>query len=618
MTATAFITGASKSGAVRKLTTGLGRVFLGTVAASRFATGVKNPDALIPGGLISVKSIFGFLGGSGKKNPHFGNKLAQYMGTTVQSASELMNTPLSGFTTEGEGGITNRLASVGVPETLLGANPAANVARVMKGPAKATGSLLERVGGFFGFVDEKLDMQRRVDGKIKQQEERISALGELVSEAGGASRFTSFKTNLEAGIKAEGAFKRTPMLKKRNALQAADAIHEKHAAKALQSAAHIKDKALNKEKREAYVPNYTAAELKQLNAVQPSLTVDMAHEEYLAAANKVDGKVPKKLKKAARNYKQAHEDLAELESKKAFWQNPAEALKKRGQDITIGEAADFTLRWGMVAQDGIGQVKNARLNLRALKQLMADVKGVKPQSISTWSALFGATTPMLKEARGQYVKATLLALIPFFGGAIGQEVATRKLHREFGKDNPIVTMGATLGFQAIQSLGGFFTTGETMLQDFANMRITQESGAELTPENYAQLLAAASSEIKSMGGTANYNTTLIAQYYAENKTPIAQVMQDINAGKATLTQRSQQGAEMIKQSQMATQAVQQTQAGHAAPAAPDMSAGEAAPSTAKFADNPRNQSKGGQGSFTERARASQEAGGVLGFGGGAS
>ncbi|GEM_PF-4429688 len=642
MKATAFITGNRAGSKAGLITTGLGALFFGGMRLARYGNIAKNPDQMIPVPGVSVNGVFNWLGGGNKdpKKRHAGNKAANLAGTALQTVQQVMDTPLEGFVKKGEGGLTHKLAST---TNILDANAEEKVGRIMMKPAKAGSSLLTQIGKIFGFADKQFDMTGRIDTKIAKKKDEIASLEEaLKTAANDPSRAARIKQGLtgkdagyasekdvqkllkpaakhiQAGIKEEGKFNNLSALERQGLMTARLKVDAKHQQKALDSVKHIKDKKERKAKLAEYTPKYNKKDLKIIKDSEPLLSADGAEEEILASLeNGAKGKVSGKVKKTLRDYKNANQDLAELENNKSFWVDPVDGLKKKAKDVTLGEVADFTLRWGQVANEGYQQVKGAKVNLRALKQLMADVKGVDPRSISTWSILSGsgATTPMLKEARKQYIKSTFLNLVPFVGGAVGQEIATRKLQRHWGKNNPLVTIISTMGFQAVQSAGGFLTQGETMLQEFANMRMAEETGEPLTSQHYAQLLAAASSEIKKMGGVANYNTTLIAKYYEANNTSIADVMKDINKGKTALTERSQQGAAMVKQGQMASQALQETQAQQA----PQELSGQASAAVeGKFSSDPRNQPKGGKGSFVDRALASQEAGGVMGLGGGDS
>ena len=250
-------------------------------------------------------------------------------------------------------------------------------------------------------------------------------------------------------------------------------------------------------------------------------------------------------------------------------------------------------------------IRQTKIGVRTIKQLMADLTGKDPSKISTFSALFGKASPVIKEARSQFWKTMLPQHLLFATSTVMQEVGAQKLKRKYGSNSMISTMGIPMAFQAIQGLGGLLGKGGTMLQTFADTRIAQEAGEQLSADNYATLLEAASKEIKALGGKVNHNTVLIAQYYAINQTPIAEVMKDVNAGKDTLMHRSQEGKQAIEQLNAARHASLEAQQEQAAQAnAVSDTAASPVQGAGTFTSQERNQPKG-QGGFVEKALAGQ-------------
>lgn len=386
---------------------------------------------------------------------------------------------------------------------------------------------------------------------------------------------------------------------RRSIVNQAKQLNEDFSNKLKEATAGVKDKQQLAEARDKVFKSFGDKDRELLTKAEmiqnPQLHyADEARGKLFGDLNRLDGTVADSVRSGVNRYVDERKELDRLERRKQFWENPAEQVLERARNVKLSEVLDYGIRYGEVLHEGAHNLHQAKIGIRTIKQLMADLSGKNPKNISTFTALFGSgVSPVVKEARRQFWKTMLPQNIIFGTTTVLQEVGARKLKRKFGSDHMLTTIGVPIAYQALQGLGQLFGGhNNIMLQQYANMRITQEAGEPLGAQDYASLLTAASKDIKAIGGTANYNTTLIARYYASNNTPVAEVMKDINAGKEMLMQRSQQGAEAMKEYYAAQQAQEASQL-------PQPQA-ETGLVKGKFTAQERNQPKGGVGSHAQQ------------------
>ncbi len=621
MSATAFITGISKGGSRLGLATGLGAVLMGGMRLAGMAKKVENPDSFIPVPGLTIRNTLGFIGAktAGDKGTQVTNKIA----AMIETPGKIMSLPLESFGLEGgRGSFAELAASSSLTQKMLGENAEQTIGKVAIQSSSFGGKIMNGLGNVLQLANDKLGISSTIESKIEKKKQQLASFRKAHENVENKpSAFQALKSKIGKGpTMADNADTATILKGARSTLaQAAfqqaqiDNISPLELVKRQQAVKDLQTE-LSSQRNEAFknvktLEEYKIAEkafnqtiTKEQQAIIDAAQIgkplqDAKDKLFNTLEHEVKGEVSGKVKSTIREYANNHEDLNELNNKKKFWQNPTQGLKDKAKNLTVGEVADFTLRYGMVAQQGLQSIKSTKIGLRTLKQLIADVTQQDASEISTFKALFGKATPMVKQARSQFFKSMLSQAIPFVGGTIAQEVASRKLGRMYGKDNTAVTIGITAGFGMVQQLSGMLFKDNTMLQTFADLRMGEEAGQELTAQHYALLLESASADIAKMNGRANYNTVLIAQYYALNNTPIAEVMQDINQGKETLMQRSHQGSEAMKQMQQATQMAQEV-ATQAPQKTDDVVKG-------KFTSQTRNQptTKGG---YAEMAIANQQ------------
>ena len=634
MTATAFITGNKSKAGKAGIVTMMGAVLLGGMRAASMAKRVENPDAvfsMLPGN-FTIAKVLNWAGG--KVAGEDGAKVASQVSDAIATPGKVMSLPLEAFAKQGKGSISELMGGKPLTQKMLGENAEEKIAKITLKTSTLGGTISTVLGKVLQVANEKLNLSGKVDNKIAKQEAILAAakdslknfknqpnffkkakqkLGIDIGEYASAQEIAETSNRPEqlavASVGRENRWNKLSLLEKQNRERAAREVDAKYDAEYTEASKGITDQGELDKIRKEVIDSRTAADKRILRKRNPrGITAEIKQKILHNAEKKTGDKILSgDYSLAVDKVMVAKEDLDQLTDKKKFWDNPTEGIKNRAKDVTISEVADFTMRYGAVAHQAIGMVSSTKVELRTLKQLMADLTGADPRKISTFKALFGKASPLVKEARSQFIKSSLLGMIPLVGGTIAQEVASQKLKRKFGKDNNLVSIGVTAAFGMIQQLSGFMGGDNKMLETYAAARIAEEAGQQLTANDYSSILAISSNEIKGMGGVANHNTLLIAQYYEANNTPVSEVMKDINAGRATLIERSNQGKELVTQYNIANQAAVEVEKAHSVSDNKPLVQGEG-----KFTANKRNQ-PASQGSFAEKANASQAVGAAQGI-----
>lgn len=620
--ATAFITGSAKGRKVGVITT-LGAALYAGMRGASLLKRVENPDSflqVIPGNLTIAK-VLGFAGKklAGDK----GVKAASQISDVIATPGKVMALPLESFATQGKGSFAELAGGKMATQKILGEDAEKKINKVAMKTSSFGGVISNGLGKLLTQLDGFLNISGKIDRKLEKKEGYAASLSDSFKTIKNQPSLTA-RAKQKLGYKIDemakpediaSANKRTDkwiaaaanrkklwddlsLLDKQNYTKNYQDLLNGEDERFVKASKDITDETQLKKIQTEIITSRTASQRRLAKTVEAQKILEQTKGKILEhTGESTKGKISSELSRTIDKVSQTHEDIKELKDKKKFWANPGEGIKKRVNNMTMGEVADLTLRYGVVAQQGIQTVKTTKVGLRTLKQLIADLTGKDARTISTWKALFGKASPMVKEARSEFIKTTLINMIPFIGGTIAQEAASRKLSRHYGKDNTMVTIGVTAGFGMIQQLSGFFGSDNKMLETYAAARIAEEAGQQLSANDYKSILAYSSKDIKAIGGAMNHNTALIAEYYAANNTPIAEVMKDINAGKAKLMELSTQGKEMVEQYNMAAQAAAEVQ--NEQPVQDD------AVVKGKFTANKRNQPQG-KGSFVDKATTSIE------------
>ena len=193
--------------------------------------------------------------------------------------------------------------------------------------------------------------------------------------------------------------------------------------------------------------------------------------------------------------------------------------------MSVDEVVNHTARYSAYAVDAYQNVNAIRGGIRALKAITADVQGTQPNKVSTFKVLFGVNQPeIVRQARKQFFMGVMPGVI---SGGLGYLVSSQ-LTKRFGHTGMIGSMAGTMSFSAVAMLGNMVSSKNPMIDVYKAIKITQEQGQPVDREMIGKFLAAASPELAKLGGEHSTNTLLIAAYYAENNTPVAQMLADIN------------------------------------------------------------------------------------------
>lgn len=626
MTARAFITGESKSRKIGGIATALGAVLYGGIRLAKGARFANNPEVMGVGLASPVVWVAKKVGGK---------KAADLVTKVVSAPNEVMNKPLEAFAKTGEGSVASNLVDTKFAQKFIGDNAEER----LEGLALKTSSLggkisnglgnalkvIDKQFNFSGKLDKKIDAKRKDLGKemrqafknVKNSQSRWdkikASFGMKVDKMASPEDIAKFyeeneaREHISSAANKQYLHNKMPTLERQNLRKKADAVYakkteerEKFFSDGLKG---IKGRKNKNKKRQELAEEFKLTFSEDEQKIIKDADAADARRDYIGEttsgikAKLQDSVGNKKLSKSATRvidkYENAHNDLHKLKNKKALWENPADEIKRRAKNVTLSDVADFTVRYGAIAQDAVHSVKATKIEIRTLKMLIGDLTGKNPKNISTLKALFGGgASPMVKAARKQFYRSFISTYLTFGIGAGLQQVISNKLKRKLGKDSMWATIASTAGFMALQKVGDALGGGNRMLQTFADMRIAQEEGAVLNAQDYAHLLENSSEDIRKIGGVSNYNTVLIAQYYTANQTDIADVMKDIAKGKTHLMELSKKGAEAMEQYSQAQQEALDE---------PSAVTDNSLVQEGKFTSQERNKPKGGVGgSFTDK------------------
>jgi hypothetical protein len=360
--------------------------------------------------------------------------------------------------------------------------------------------------------------------------------------------------------------------------------------------------------------------------------------------HKIDQKVEKmgekgqtlshKAKKKINQYAAEHENIVKLEAKKEWLKDPVGRIKDRINNMTVSDAASLTLQYGNVALHGVSTYKGLKSEKQMLKLLIADIRGVKPESISNWNItvmtlknnanavtgllgfkLFAEEPKVIQEALSQYGRsaaassgvfafslfgqgalnkvtknAALSAIITNFFYQFSGGLRARENEMQMGVQEPTMAQAA-MGQQAQARRNAFHEV-------YAEYKMQLEQGTVLKDIHYLDLITTGSAAIRQMNGASNYKNVVLAQYFTINQTSLPEVLQHLNKDKKHIEALQATAETEVKawREQQRAQAEQEQEV--AANGLPDQTAEAAMPSTG-FSADPRNQSKGGFDSFVE-------------------
>lgn len=269
------------------------------------------------------------------------------------------------------------------------------------------------------------------------------------------------------------------------------------------------------------------------------------------ARRKHNGALEKAYKKATLPMNQSAMADAEAE----FWKNPVEGVKNRLANQSLQATVYDAARYGSIAMQYYGQVRETRASYSTLKQLYADLTGVKAKEVGFFTLVkgyFSGSTPaFLKNAIGSYFKNTFLGFGFLTAGTVAQEKVYSEINKRGGSG-----MQAMLGSMAIMQ-GLSFAENRLSKPNMAvslyenlrnmqaeNMTILAGRAPDLpadypTQPNYADLIVAAVPSLQSNSSFYTKEVVLVARYFEAYQTPIADAMKVLAGGKDAVIKLSE-------------------------------------------------------------------------------
>jgi hypothetical protein len=207
--------------------------------------------------------------------------------------------------------------------------------------------------------------------------------------------------------------------------------------------------------------------------------------------------------------------------------NVAKSIQSIPGTLSKTSAMHGIVSGGFVAGSALSMVGDARSfknDLRALKQMYADVTGKDVKKVSAFDVLIGSVPAPLRAARRHMLIYTTVSEI---ADAIGMGVNIKTM----GKNN-MSFMSSFLAFQVpdwIQK-GTGNVLGDSIIPAYKALTLAHQAGQTISAEEYAQLLLLASPELKARGEHSSFLME-IAKQYADAKASPADILKAASNGE---------------------------------------------------------------------------------------
>lgn len=247
---------------------------------------------------------------------------------------------------------------------------------------------------------------------------------------------------------------------------------------------------------------------------------------------KKNEKLAANLGKPAKKFLSSATEMAGHHSAALKWKNVSGSIKDAPSALASSNALHSTMSGAFIAMDGISMVSDARTfaqNLKTLRQMYADAKGMDESKVSSYTVLFSNDVPItVKNARQHIITNTL--------AKESMDLANMVLNIKQAA-NPHMSGMVLAGWMGANILGGLAVDaamGQSILPLYGLMKDAENAGQPLPPEVIAKFIGEVNPDLKSRGGEENQFTAEIARQMAEEKLTLAEIMRENENGKIML------------------------------------------------------------------------------------
>lgn len=390
----------------------------------------------------------------------------------------------------------------------------------------AAGGATQKIGGWTGFAPvSKAGDAMMVPGKL-MTEKTLGDVGKKMGISGGVNRVAQFFANGTAAV--VDPIMRVGGLNNRIANRHA-AKAGKHFTDAVDLAGKVDTSGLHGEISGHMAELKKAmggdgASLDQFVASKAALTVEKI-EKAITTGDKAVGK---SMTKEAEAFLGKASDALHHHNHAAGWRDVKGSIKAAPKEMAKASVSNGLMNGSFIALSGVSMVKDAHgfgKEIGRLKQLYADMTDTDPSKVSTMKILVGSVPAPIAEMRSHLVKKLF---IKESTDAVGMAVNIKQ-----AMDRKFVGTKAIAAFMLPQfiGMGADAIMGDTPLPIYEAMSKAHKAGQEVPAEVYAELLGAASKDLKARGGASSPFTQELAKQYAAEKASPALVMKEIHNGK---------------------------------------------------------------------------------------
>ncbi|MDX1974476.1 MAG: hypothetical protein SFT92_02245 [Rickettsiales bacterium] len=272
-----------------------------------------------------------------------------------------------------------------------------------------------------------------------------------------------------------------------------------------------------------------AASHAHLNMGEINAAVEGIDTVVAAAAS---SKAAINLPKSAQTFLGSTGKMVEHHTASIDWKNVGVAIKDTPNKLAKVKTVHGIANAAFIAGDAISMTMDARTftkNLKTLKEMIADAKGIEPAQVSTFTALFSGDVPLTAKAARKNIimKTGVKEVIDGANMLLNVKQAT----------DPKMSMAKMFAWFGATTAAGIVADqvmGESVLPLYSALRLAEKTGQPIPPEAMAQFIGEINSDLKSRGGAESPFAQEVANQVIQEHLSLADIMKENETGKIML------------------------------------------------------------------------------------